>query len=231
MEMSRLEKIFVNRSAKGRWNVRRLRKRLETFPMNDVRDVLEIGCGRGDVAAWLAATYPGLRVTGVDVDPEQVALARRVHGETDRLRFVEGDATDLPLADAGVNVVVAHHVFHHLPGWRDAVAELRRVLRPSGAVLWLDLTVPAIVRDVLRPFARKSGLFTFVDVAGAFSAKGLRLVDRRTVWSGPLVHQDLVLRRVELGRAAMTARRTQKSETPSTPSTTNTAPTTIGKIA
>lgn len=194
MEMSRLEKVFVNRPAKGRWNVRRLRKRLETFPMDGVRDVLEIGCGRGDVAAHLAAEHPALRVTGVDVDPEQVALARRVHGESARLRFVEASATALPHADASMDLVVAHHVFHHLPDWRDAVGELSRVTRPGGSVLWLDLAVPAAVRDLLRPLARKSGLFTFRDVVGAFATRGLTPEAHRRVWTGPLVHHDVVWR-------------------------------------
>lgn len=195
MEMSRLEKVFVNRPAKGRWNVARLQRRLESVAMDEVRDVLEIGCGRGDVAAFLAGAAPTARVTGVDVDPGQVALARQAHGESERLRFVEADAARLPMEDASVDLVVAHHVFHHLPDWRDAVVEVGRVLRPAGAVLWLDLTVPAIVRDVLRPFARKSGLFTFAEVTEAFAGRGLRPAAHRKVWTGPLVHHDVVLRR------------------------------------
>jgi ubiquinone/menaquinone biosynthesis C-methylase UbiE len=195
MEMSRLEKVFVNRAAKGRWNVRRLRKRLETFSLEGVREVLEIGCGRGDVSAWLADAHPAVRVTGVDVDPGQVALARRVHGRSERLRFVQGDAARLPLADACADLIVAHHVFHHLPEWKDAVGETARVLRPGGAMLWLDLAVPGIVRDALRPFARKSGLFTLPEVEAAFSLRGLRPAARRAVRTGPLVHHDLVLRR------------------------------------
>jgi ubiquinone/menaquinone biosynthesis C-methylase UbiE len=195
MEMSRLEKVFVNRAAKGRWNVRRLRKRLETFSLEGVRDVLEIGCGRGDVSAWLAAEVPAVRVTGVDVDPGQIDLARGVHPEGERLRFVVGDATDLPTDDASVDLVVAHHVFHHLPDWKDAVAETARVLRPGGAMLWLDLAVPAFLQAVLRPFARRSGLFTLAEVETAFASRGLRPAVRRAVRTGPLVHHDLVLRR------------------------------------
>jgi SAM-dependent methyltransferase len=147
------------------------------------------------VSAWLAAEHPAVRVTGVDVDPGQIDLARRVHGETGQVSFVVGDATDLPMDDASVDLVVAHHVFHHLPDWKDAVGETARVLRPGGAVLWLDLVVPAIVRDVLRPFARKSGLFTLAEVEAAFASRGLRSAACRAVRTGPLVHHDLVLRR------------------------------------
>lgn len=194
MEMSRLEKVFVNRPAKGRWNVRRLQRRLESVPLDGVRDALELGCGRGDVSAYLAETCP-VRVTGVDVDPEQVALARSTHPETDHLRFLQADAVTLPMDDASVDLIVAHHVFHHLPDWRNAVTEVGRVLRPSGTLLWLDLTVPAFVRDVLRPFARKSGLFTFDEVARAFAASGLRPTAHRKVWTGPLLHHDMELRK------------------------------------
>ena len=76
MKMWRLEKIWVNRTLKGQWSARRFRSRLQTLDLTGVRDVLEIGCGRGHVAAELARTQD-VSVLAVDVDPQQIELADR----------------------------------------------------------------------------------------------------------------------------------------------------------
>lgn len=131
MKMGRLEKLFVNRSSKGRWNVRRLEEQLARIPRECVRDVLELGCGRGDAAAWLAERYP-VSVTGLDFDPAQVELARRVHPEGARQRFVTGDAAHLGFTDASFDLIVSQNVFHHVPNWPQAAHEVARVLRPGG---------------------------------------------------------------------------------------------------
>ncbi|NNE43867.1 MAG: class I SAM-dependent methyltransferase, partial [Gemmatimonadetes bacterium] len=67
MKMWRIEKLYVNRPQKSAWSVRRLRTRLETVDMSRVREVLEIGCGRGDGAAHIAREH-GARVHAVDLD-------------------------------------------------------------------------------------------------------------------------------------------------------------------
>lgn len=203
MKMWRIEKVFVNRGAKGRWNVRALRRRLRAFDMTGVRDVLEIGCGRGDVAAFLAKHHD-VRVRGVDVDPEQVALARRKHSPSDRLIFTVGDAEALDLPAGSFDLVVAHHTFHHLPGWKCAASEMARVLRPGGRALWLDLAVPRALRGIVARIARGAGVFTFPDVSHAFRACGLETRAHALVWTGPLPHHDIVLWKPDLsGREAV----------------------------
>jgi len=126
-----LEKLFVNRSSKGRWNVGRLREQIARVPLDGVRDVLELGCGRGDASAWLAETLQA-SVTGLDFDPGQVELARQLHPESARLHYVAGDAARLDYPDAAFDLVVSQNVFHHVPDWRRAAAEVARVLRPGG---------------------------------------------------------------------------------------------------
>ena len=55
--MTWLEKWFVNRSQKAKGNIARVRQRLAELPSEAIEDVLEIGCGTGTVAAFLAETY------------------------------------------------------------------------------------------------------------------------------------------------------------------------------
>ena len=194
MKMWRIEKLYVNRRAKSAWSVRRLRRRLESVDMNVVENVLEIGCGRGDGAAFIARTH-GARVHAVDVDPEQIALAHRLHGGAPRLVFTVADAGGLNLPDASVDLVVCQHVFHHLPNWRGAIQEIRRVLRPGGHVIWLDLVVPEWIRWLFDPLSGIMGVFTFREVAAAFSGAGLESLSHRAFHVVGLPHHDVVLRR------------------------------------
>lgn len=57
MKMTRLEKRFVNRDRKTQRNVASVRKTLEALGNPSVADALEIGCGTGAVAAYLANAY------------------------------------------------------------------------------------------------------------------------------------------------------------------------------
>lgn len=98
--------------------------------------VLDVGTGTG-VAAITAARF-GARVTGLDLTPELLAEARenaRIAGCSE-VRFDEGDAERLPYADASFDVVLSQfgHMFAPRPDL--VVAELRRVLKPGGRVVF-----------------------------------------------------------------------------------------------
>jgi ubiquinone/menaquinone biosynthesis C-methylase UbiE len=94
--------------------------------------VLEIGIGTGRIALPLARHVR--QVAGVDLSAAMLAqlVAKRGAGRVDPVR---ADATRLPFPDACFDAVIAVHVFHLIPGWRDALAEVARVLRPDGALL------------------------------------------------------------------------------------------------
>jgi ubiquinone/menaquinone biosynthesis C-methylase UbiE len=93
--------------------------------------VVDVGCGTGTLAIALAAA--GAAVTGVDGDPEVLALAHAKPGAA-AVQWRKGAATALPLAGASADRVVMSLVLHHLVGDAKpaALAETRRVLRPGG---------------------------------------------------------------------------------------------------
>jgi ubiquinone/menaquinone biosynthesis C-methylase UbiE len=93
------------------------------------KDVLEIGCGSGYGACLLNALEPKSYL-GLDVMPEQIAIARENYPQ---FEFLVQDATDLSqLPNAGVDIVVIFGVLHHILEWRKVLAEVARLLRPGG---------------------------------------------------------------------------------------------------
>lgn len=96
--------------------------------------LLEIGVGTGRIALPLARR--GCRLTGVDISREMLAEFRRKLGaDAPNVEPVEADAAALPFPDGSFAAALAVHVFHLIPAWRAALAEVRRVLRPGGVLL------------------------------------------------------------------------------------------------
>ncbi|MEL7672966.1 MAG: class I SAM-dependent methyltransferase [Chloroflexota bacterium] len=94
--------------------------------------VLEIGVGTGRIALPLAA-HVGF-YTGIDLArPMMDRLRAKQPGEP--VALIQGDMTRLPLKSAAFDAVVAVHIFHLVPGWRAALAEVARALRPGGLLL------------------------------------------------------------------------------------------------
>jgi phosphatidylethanolamine/phosphatidyl-N-methylethanolamine N-methyltransferase len=124
--------------------------------------MLEVGVGTG---LALPHYRPGLQVVGIDLSPEMLALARR-RVERDRLDHVEAlvemDAEAMDLPDASFDAAVAMFVASVVPNPRRMMAEIRRVVRPGGAILLVNhfLAPPGIRRGIERvmaPFSRALG--------------------------------------------------------------------------
>lgn len=99
------------------------------------RRVLDLGCGGGFMAEELARR--GAIVSGVDPSEAAIAAARR-HCEATGLSiaYVAGRGESLPFPDGAFDVVVCVDVLEHVPDLDRVVAEIRRVLRPSGWLLF-----------------------------------------------------------------------------------------------
>lgn len=156
-------------------------------------DTLEIGVGTGRNLSFYP---PAVRLTGLDLSPAMLAVARRraaglaataplVQGVT----LVEGDAQALPFLDASFDTVVCTLALCTIPDDRHAVREARRVLRPSGRLLLLEH-----VRSPLRPvwpgqwlldglFVRLGGDHLLRDPLDYLQAEGFTVVQcERSKW-------------------------------------------------
>jgi len=115
----------------------------------DGKDVLEVSCGRGGGAAYLRRHLKPRSVTGIDIAPAAVAFCRRVH-RMPGLRFIQGDAEALPVADQSCDAVVNVEASSLYGDIACFFAEVARVLRPGGTFLYADLWSTAALPELRR---------------------------------------------------------------------------------
>ena len=122
---------------------------------DQVRRVLDVGCGRGDVLASLVDHDVDAELVGVDVRPEVLEAAARRHPS---LRLHLATPGELPLPDASVDLAIACTVFssvHDRRVLRRLAAEVERVLAPGGVLVWYDLRVPSPGNPDVRPLGAR----------------------------------------------------------------------------
>ena len=128
--------------------------RLKRLSSGKAEDILEIGCGQGAGAKIIYDLFRPSQYLGVDLDPRMIRRATRKAGALPNARFVEGDIASLEVPDASFDLVVDFGVIHHVPNWREAIAEVGRVLRGNGEFLFEDLPLETWERGIGIPFKR-----------------------------------------------------------------------------
>jgi SAM-dependent methyltransferase len=113
--------------------------------------VLDVACGFGGTLARLDRMTPRLELVGINVDPRQLAVARRSLPE--RVMLVRGDACALPFASARFDRVLCIEAAFHFASRRRFLAEAARVLAPGGRIVLTDFE-PAASAAACRPERR-----------------------------------------------------------------------------
>jgi len=114
--------------------------------------VLEVGCGRGGGASYIARYLRPRILVGVDLSSRAAALCRaRVNRAT---AFVCGDAQALPFGPELFDAVINVESSHCYPDMDAFAAEVYRVLRPGGVLLYADLRFPAAAEQLRTQLCR-----------------------------------------------------------------------------
>ncbi|GAA1028028.1 MULTISPECIES: class I SAM-dependent methyltransferase [Amycolatopsis] len=116
---------------------------------------VEIGCGTGYGTKLILDQFGAATVHAVDLDPKMIARAeRRLRRYAGRAFLSQGSATDLRVTleqfgggkDASYEAAFDFAIIHHIPNWRDAVAEIARVLKQGGKFFFDEVTATALAR-------------------------------------------------------------------------------------
>ncbi len=105
--------------------------------------VLDIGCGNGNTAVWLAQ-QTGCEVVGVDVSQVRIDNAKDKAKDYPKLSisFQKASATNLPFVDSEFTHVWSQATIYHIHDRVKALQEIHRVLKEGGIFLFDDLTTP-----------------------------------------------------------------------------------------
>ena len=156
MKLNTVERLAMNNPVRAAHQHHREAAWFAELSHGELKDanVLEVGCGRGVGIEVLLDRLGARQVTAFDLDPAMVESAqRRLRSRLgDAVRLSIGDATQIAHPAASFDAVVDFGIIHHVQEWQQAVAEIARVLRPGGRLLFEE--VPGHVLDswALRTF-------------------------------------------------------------------------------
>ena len=144
-------------------------------------DVLDLGCGTGSLS--LLASEQGHRVTGVDLSPAMVALAREKLAGRDAV-FLVGDAAAPPVGEERFDAVLVRHVLWTRPDPGRALRHWRGLLRPDGRLVLVE-GVWGGIEPVGIPAERLTALLA--PITG--QARVERLSDDPLLWGGEVTDE------------------------------------------
>jgi demethylmenaquinone methyltransferase / 2-methoxy-6-polyprenyl-1,4-benzoquinol methylase len=123
------------------WDLSRFRARSPP-----VERVLDVGCGTGDLTRLAARYFPSAHVVGADFTKAMLQIAEaRTRPETTapRVGYLRANARRIPAPSGSFDVIMSAFVARNLVDLPGVFREFRRVLRPEGTVLTLEITEPA----------------------------------------------------------------------------------------
>ncbi|HWE50725.1 MAG TPA: class I SAM-dependent methyltransferase [Bryobacteraceae bacterium] len=164
--------------------------------------VLEVAPGPGYFAVELAK-LGDYRVTGLDISPTFVEIARRNAAEAKvKVDFQKGNASRMPFADAKFDYVVCRAAFKNFTEPVAAMHEMYRVLKPGGSALIIDLRRDASPQDINKAScAMKSGFvnrmitnltFRFMLLKRAYTKPEFEQMAGQTKFRSAEIRQDAI---------------------------------------
>jgi ubiquinone/menaquinone biosynthesis C-methylase UbiE len=159
---------------------------------------LEIGTGLGWGTVGLLRNTSSLRVVTTDYEGPILQRAREFVQEKQpgsRVDYARADAKALPFLNARFDVVLSLYVLHHTVGYRAALMEIARVLRPGGHLLLVDLMRPGFLPQLPASVAPE-GILTKSEWQELFRSCGFSIAHWQTrYFLGPLPRCSVVARR------------------------------------
>ena len=159
---------------------------LGVFPVTDGEQVLDVGCGGGGNLARILQSCPQSRADGIDYSGASVECSRKTTRKySTRCSILQGDVMRLPYSGESSDRVVSFESIYFWPDPVKGLAEIRRVLKPSGKVVIVcEMTDPEkgafwMKRCEGMKIYTAAELRSFLEAAG-FS--GIKCETAHTVW-------------------------------------------------
>lgn len=123
---------------------------------HEVKDILDVATGTGDVAFELVNRYADAKVTGIDLSAgmmRQAAIKSKElpSEQQQRITFAQGDSLNLPFDEGSFDLVTVAYGVRNFADIRKGLSEMKRVLRPGGVICIIELSEPSN-RLILLPY-------------------------------------------------------------------------------
>lgn len=112
------------------------------------KKILEVGCGRGGGAYYVARYFNPEVIIGIDRSKEKILFNNSFY-QSPNLSFQVGNAHEIPFADASFDVVINVESSHHYVHFDRFLSEVKRVLKPGGKFLFTDFRLKHLVESML----------------------------------------------------------------------------------
>jgi ubiquinone/menaquinone biosynthesis C-methylase UbiE len=118
--------------------------------LRDDTRLLDCGCGPGSVTVGFAKYITKGEIVGIDIEPSQVEMTKKLAADLGikNISLQVADIHNLPFPDNSFDIVFAHMVIVHLPEYRKAIREVKRVLKPGGIIAVRD---PVFKEPIIYP--------------------------------------------------------------------------------
>ncbi len=113
---------------------------LEYVDLVEGANILDMGCGTGRLLDRLAAKFPDVRGTGLDLSSNMLRIARQSNSHHPRLIYIQGQAESLPFGECQFDAVFSSISFLHYLEPQQVLSEVARVLSPGGRFYLVDIT-------------------------------------------------------------------------------------------
>jgi ubiquinone/menaquinone biosynthesis C-methylase UbiE len=144
------------------------------------KDLLDIGCGNGVVALYVADSYSVNSVMGVDLNSNNVKIANeeKKTRNKDNVNFIEGDAQNLSqIQSNSIDIIINIESAFHYPQKELFIDEIYRILKPGWQFVIADILTTAKENRFLKSWKRKMNYYhwSFSEYRDAFNRSNLRM--------------------------------------------------------
>ena len=172
----------LNGDAMLRQSYHRVLEQLSITPSN----ILDLGCGVGMSTFAIQQVYPQARVTGLDLSPYFLSVAR-YRGQQQNIEWIHAAAESTGLPDNSFDLISASLVFHELPtvAAKAIITEARRLLRAGGYLTIMDMNpqspvfkkMPSYVLTLLKSTEPYLDQYFTLDLERVLTQAGFTIVD------------------------------------------------------
>ena len=141
MKMNKFEYFLMTFDPGRHAYLRGIVKKLqELSQLGAGKKILEIGCGNGVGTLLIQEFFKPSEFIATEYDPRLVEIAQMKNKDS-KINVETGDATRLRFTNNEFDAVIGLSVIHHIPNWRECVAELQRVIKPNGLLIIKELSI------------------------------------------------------------------------------------------